>query len=168
FEKEQIWVSDDDKEIEIRNYNGYNLANQEKFEVMNVHIKSGKSIETVLHDQVETEGYIIHVNKKEALINNTKQINTVQKRVADKIKLQNIRLPQEARLETGNLIKRPLIKNKFTTENITKIKFSSFLKEKEKEFFLQQLSTVQGALGFSIQDLGIQAEGIEKLIKIHT
>ncbi|KAJ1505200.1 hypothetical protein HMI55_001704 [Coelomomyces lativittatus] len=60
------------------------MANQEKFEVMNVQIKTGKSIKTVLQDQVETEGYVIHINNKEALVKETKQINMVRKRVANK------------------------------------------------------------------------------------
>ncbi|KAJ1499529.1 hypothetical protein HMI55_004345 [Coelomomyces lativittatus] len=56
YNKEQVWVSDDDKEIEIRSYNGYELANQEKFEVMNVRIKTEKKMDTVLQDQMDTEG----------------------------------------------------------------------------------------------------------------
>ncbi|KAJ1499723.1 hypothetical protein HMI54_011459 [Coelomomyces lativittatus] len=77
YDKEQVWVSDDDKDIEIRSYNGYELANQEKFEVMNVQIKSGKKMDTVLQDQIDTEGYVIHIDNKETLVRDAKCINMV-------------------------------------------------------------------------------------------
>ncbi|KAJ1500670.1 hypothetical protein HMI56_003695, partial [Coelomomyces lativittatus] len=168
---DKLWVSDEDKKVEVQIYSGIEEIQSSSVDVMKIKISNEKlNLQDLVKGEMDNEGFELRIEEKLKMAAKikSKKINTVRKRVAEKIKPQNVGLPIEARLESGNKIERPILIDRLTEENIKKIQFSSFLLDQEKLIFLQRLHEVQGALGFSINDLGILAEGIEKPIKIHT
>ena len=85
----------------------------------------------------------------------SKKVNTIRKRVADKVRPLATPLPEEARLFVDLHAERlPKIYNRLNKETISQIRFGEELLPAERETFIQMLHHVQRALGFEPEHLG--------------
>ncbi|KAJ1499546.1 hypothetical protein HMI54_011675 [Coelomomyces lativittatus] len=111
----------------------------------------------------------IDLERKEEVYLKVHTINTIRKKVADKVRPQNVPLPEDARLEFEKG-KDEVMKvwDRLTPENISKIKFGDGLNQEEKIGYLEVMNRYQSVLGFEPGHLGRLKSCIENPLKLRT
>ncbi|KAJ1502237.1 hypothetical protein HMI55_002992 [Coelomomyces lativittatus] len=110
----------------------------------------------------------LEIKRTEEVYLEVKTLNTICKKVADKIRPQNVPLPEDAELLREQDSEPEKVWDRLTPENISKIKFGEMLSPKERSAYLEVMSRYQSVLGFDPEHLGRLNSCIETPLKLRT
>ncbi|KAJ1511767.1 hypothetical protein HMI54_000551 [Coelomomyces lativittatus] len=108
----------------------------------------------------------LEIKRTEEVYLEVKTLNKIHKSVADKIRPQNVPLPEDAELLRKQESEPEKIWDQLTPENISKTKFGEMLSPKECTAYLEVMSQYQLVLGFIPEHLGRLNSCIETPLKL--